>query len=243
MQGSSDARTPGLARLADALAARLGGACEICRQWSAAAFCSHCLSLHARPQARCPRCALPSAGALVCGRCAGQAPSFERSVAAFDYDFPWDRLTQALKFSGRTELARPLGEALARAAIDAGVVQQVDLLMAVPLSGPRLAERGYNQAELLAQVVARVTGVARAEGWLLRLRDTAHQARLSRADRLRNLEGAFLLEPRHRPALSGRRVALIDDVMTTGATAEAAAAELLRAGAASVQLWAVARTA
>jgi ComF family protein len=159
-------------------------------------------------------------------------------------------LIQQLKFAGRTELAGPLGEALAgrirQACADDPVPSentQVDWVLPVPLSPARLAERGYNQALLLARHVARALGVPLDTEALLRPIDAPHQADLTREQRINNLRGVFMVDPKARPRIQNRRVALVDDVITTGSTAIEASRELLRAGAQAVEVWAVARTA
>ncbi|HSB99637.1 MAG TPA: phosphoribosyltransferase family protein, partial [Burkholderiaceae bacterium] len=116
------------------------------------------------------------------------------------------------------------------------------LLLPVPLSHERLRERGYNQAWELARRLAQRLQIDAAPTVLQRGRDTAHQVGMTRRERERNLRDAFWVEPQGRPALQGRRVALVDDVLTTGATAHAAALALRRAGAAAVDVWVVART-
>ena len=156
-----------------------------------------------------------------------------------DYAFPWDRLIADFKFNSRPELAGPLAEHLAAAAAS---LARADCVLPVPLAPQRLATRGYNQAwELARRAAAALQLPARAD-LLLRPLDTAQQAGLTRAERQRNLGTAFMADPRQRDALRGRRLALVDDVMTTGATLREAAAQLLRAGAASVQVWVFART-
>jgi predicted amidophosphoribosyltransferase len=110
------------------------------------------------------------------------------------------------------------------------------------LSAARLRERGYNQAWELARRLGAGLGVRAEPAVLLRPVDTAHQALLPRAERERNLRGAFMVDPARRGAVTGRRIALVDDVMTTGATLREATLELQRAGAAEVQAWAFART-
>ena len=112
----------------------------------------------------------------------------------------------------------------------------------MPLAPGRLRERGYNQAWELARRVARLRGIAARADVLSRPVETAHQADLPRAQRLANLRAAFTVEPRGRAALQGRHIALVDDVWTTGATVRECAAVLLRAGAASVDAWVLART-
>lgn len=155
-----------------------------------------------------------------------------------DYAFPWDGLIAAFKFQGRPELAALLAGLLDPALADAAV----DLVLPVPLSAARLRERGFNQAWELARRLARARRLAADAHLLLRVRDTPHQTGLGAEERRRNLRHAFLVEPSRKAALAGRRVALVDDVLTGGATSDEAARTLREAGAAEVQLWVVART-
>jgi ComF family protein len=230
--------------------AQLGGPCEVCRQWASQPFCGTCIGLYRRVVRRCPRCALPLQGVAGCGTCIGSEAAVERTVVAFDYAFPWDRAILDLKFHSRTDLAEPLAAALAQALQDDAQQQacpappeRVECLVPIPLAPARLAERGFNQTALLARQLSQRLGIPVVPQALLRPVDTAHQADLPRAQRALNLRGAFMFDPQQRAALAGKRVALVDDVVTTGATATAAARELLRVGIRSVEVWAVARTA
>ena len=186
---------------------------------------------------------MPVAGIDRCGSCLTDPPPFEHSVVAFDYAFPWDQLILQLKFEARAELAAPLSQRLAEAIEAQQAQRRVDLLLPIPLSAARLTQRGYNQAWLIAQPLARRWSLPGHVDWLQRPLDTAHQADLPREQRQRNLRGAFMVDPRRRAQLAGRRVAIIDDVMTTGATMREAAGELMRVGVAAVECWALARTA
>jgi ComF family protein len=221
--------------------------CELCRQWTSGdALCGDCDARFAAPRSRCARCALPTGTAIErCGGCLGaNVPPFDAAVAAVDYGFPWDGLVQAFKFNGRVELADALATRLAdavAAACRAGLPAP-ELVLPVPLAPARLAERGYNQAWELARRVARQRGLPADDTLLLRPLETPRQTGQARAGREANLAQAFMAEPGRRAALAGRRVALVDDVMTTGATVAAATRELQRAGAASVQVWVFART-
>jgi ComF family protein len=191
---------------------------------------------------RCARCALrlPSLHSP-CADCAGQRPSFTRTVCVADYGFPWDRLVADFKFHGRVELAPALAQRLTQAVRDAAAPLP-QLVLPVPLHTERLAERGHNQAWELARRCSDALGLAARADLLQRAVPTAHQAELKRVERLANLRSAFLVDPAGRDLIAGRSVALVDDVMTTGATAEQCAQVLLRAGATDVQVWVLART-
>ena len=224
--------------------------CEVCRQWGTSALCADCIARYAAPLARCQRCALRlGLDTPACGACLREPPPFEHTVCVADYGFPWDRLIAHFKFNRRVELADVLAGVLAhvlaqrlQSTLMEGGAPTPSLVLPVPLSAGRLAERGYNQAwEIARRVAARAALPARAD-LLLRPWDTAHQADLNRSERQLNLRTAFMVDARQRAALQGRRVALVDDVMTPGATAREAAACLLRAGASAVDVWVLART-
>jgi ComF family protein len=212
-------------------------ACALCAAPSGERIlCDACASQMPRIGPACPRCALPSAGAALCGACMASPPPFAAAIAAWRYGFPADRLLQAFKYGGRLALAEPLALAL----LDALRVRAAPLpdgLLALPLAPRRQHERGFNQAQEIASRLARLCGVPLVAG-LRRARDAVPQAGLSSRERARNVRGAF----EAAGALAGRSLAIVDDVMTTGATLGAAAAALRAAGAARVEAWAVART-
>lgn len=164
-----------------------------------------------------------------------------RTVCAVDYGFPWDRLVADFKFRDRPELARLMTDLMLHSA-PAGAADDIDWIAPVPLSAGRLAERGYDQAWELARRLARRLHRPAQAGLLARRTGASRQSELGRAQRLANLRGVFQVPAMHAAPLRGRRVALVDDVMTTGATAHEAARTLLEAGAASVELWVFART-
>jgi ComF family protein len=221
----------------------LASQCEVCRRWGGARLCAACRARFTTPAPRCPRCGeRTGGGAQVCGPCLRTPPSFASAVCAVDYGFPWDRLIGGFKFREQPELAICLAAELS-AAVRAAGCTTVDLVVPVPLSTARLRERGFNQAWELARRVAATLRLSARADLLRRLLDTAHQADLSRAERLANLRAAFVVEPAGRDRLRGKTIALVDDVMTTGATAENATRVLLNAGAAAVHLWVLARTA
>jgi ComF family protein len=162
-------------------------------------------------------------------------PAFDDVHCAFAYGFPMDRLVQRFKFSGDLALGAWLGDALADRVRH---LPRPQLLVPSPLSDARLRSRGFNQALVLARRVSRQLGVPVAAGAIAKGRDTPPQAGLTRAARRGNLRDAF----QSRQRVEGLHVALVDDVMTTGATADALAAVLERAGAIRVSAWVVART-
>jgi ComF family protein len=204
--------------------------------------CTDCLARHAAPVPRCRGCAIAvPAGVERCGACLAAPLPFAAAVAAVDYAFPWSGLVTAFKFHTALDLAAPLAGLLADAArAQAGAPPA--RVLPVPLGRSRLAERGMNQAWELARRVATRLGVEAAAGLLTRPVDTPHLADLPREARAQAIRGAFALAPGAATALRGQALALVDDVMTTGATAAEAARTLLAAGAASVQLWVFART-
>jgi ComF family protein len=212
-----------------------GGSCFLCRGKAGAILCAPCnADLPRLGPELCPRCALASPGGALCGRCLTQPPAYDATHAAFAYAFPADALIQALKFRGELALAPLLADFLA-ARIPA---RQADCVVPVPLSAERLRSRGYNQALEIARRVSAATGTRLAPELCERSRDTATQMDLPLEERARNVRGAF-----HCPGIvGGATVAVLDDVMTTGATLEEMASTLKRAGAARVVNWVVART-
>jgi ComF family protein len=169
------------------------------------------------------------------------APPFARAIAAVDYAFPWSGLVAAFKFRAALDLAPALSGLLADAARHSDAPRPVRLLP-VPLSAERLAERGMNQAWELARRVGAALGIDASGDVLRRLIDTPHLADLPREQRAARIRGAFGIDPARAGCLRGQSVALVDDVMTSGATAAEAARVLLAAGASEVQVWVVART-
>jgi ComF family protein len=174
-----------------------------------------------------------------CGACLTQPPRFARARAVFVYDQASRSLVLDFKHGDRTDAAQAFGAWLARAGAD--LLQDADLLVPVPLHRWRLFRRRYNQAALLAFATSRASGVPAVADVLARRRATASQGHLSRAGRRRNVAHAFHVRPQRTTLVSGRRIVLIDDVLTTGATAAECAAALLRAGAARVEVLTLAR--
>ena len=217
--------------------------CLACRAATseAGALCSSCrraMRFIERPF--CDRLGTPFEHDLGEGLLSPQAvtdpPVFQRAraVARFE-DGPARRLVHRLKYSDRGELAAPMAAWMARAGAD--VLAEADAITPVPLHARRLWTRRFNQAAALGREIARRAGKPFEPALLRRIKATRSQVGLSREQRVQNMQGAF----RAAPAASGRRIALVDDVLTSGATANAAARALLRAGAAQVDLIVFAR--
>lgn len=206
-----------------------------------AVFCAECLDgFTSLPRAQCHRCALPFAGKFnsshLCGRCIKKSPVFTKVYAVGLYESSLRHSIHQFKFSGKVGLDRPLGSLLEQAiASDL----RVDLVVPVPLQQKRLQQRSYNQALLLAREVARIRRLPLKETLLAKIRETESQQGLSAGDRVKNLHGAFQL----REKLSGQKILLIDDVMTTGATVAACSQVLIEGGAAEVYIAVIGRAA
>jgi ComF family protein len=185
----------------------------------------------------CTLCGVSSADALVCAECERSLPWLRDGarVAPFEYRFPVDRLIQRFKYAGDLATGRWLALQLARRVRGE---PQPDLVVAPPLTAARLRHRGFNQALEIAKVVAASRGARCAIAGLARTRETPPLHGLDRRSRRRHLRGAFRCDL----SLRDMRVAIVDDVLTTGATVESLARALRAAGAAQVLTWTVART-
>jgi ComF family protein len=167
-------------------------------------------------------------------------PAFSRAraVARFE-DGPVRDLVHRLKYSDRMELARPLGQWMARAGAD--ILAEADLLVPIPLHRLRLWTRRFNQACILADAISRASGVRNDPFALERIKATPPQVRLTKAQRAENMQGAFRVPTDARARILGQQLVLVDDVLTSGATLNAAARVLLRAGARAVDVLVFAR--
>ncbi len=193
----------------------------------------------------CARCGLPfsdfggdSVNGL-CPACTAAPPPWEQACAAFRYDDYSRRLILPLKYADRTDLADALAPMMAHAG--AALLARADLLVPVPLHRRRLLARRYNQAVLLARALARPTGLPLLSDALVRTRATMPLASLGASARAEALRGAFAVRPGREAALAGRRVLLIDDILTSGATCGACAEALRGAGATGVDVLVAAR--
>lgn len=194
----------------------------------------------AQPVPRCTTCALEvSAGVRQCGACILAPPPLDACLAALPYAYPWSQLVADFKFHQQPGWARSFALVLRSAPWVEPALEAADWLVPMPLSAQRLRERGYNQAHELAKALEPAKVMHRV---LLRTIDTAPQRTLPRAERLRSLEHAFTMDPLQYPAVRGKRVVVLDDVMTTGASLHAAARVLRAAGAAHITGLVLART-
>jgi len=192
----------------------------------------------------CLRCALPLPMAgLTCGQCSRRAPAFDQVIAPWHYGFPLDTLVSRFKHDSQWPVGRLMAELLSlnlRHRYQEGLLKPA-LLLPVPLARLRLRERGFNQAGMLARWLSKGLGIRCNERLLLRTRETPAQQSLDARARRRNLRQAFALAD--EVSLAGMHVAVVDDVLTTGATAQAIAQLLRRAGAGRIDVYCLARTA
>ncbi len=212
--------------------------CRVCRQRSdpGRPVCLSCIRRLPRVTHPCPRCGLPETDGRVCGRCQGKPPAFDQTIAAFRYAEPVSSIICTLKYAGDVSAARPLGLLLADCVAARGRGRP-DILMPVPLHTRRIMKRGFNQSIEIARVTAKRLKIPLSTGAVRRARHTAAQQTLSLSERRRNVRECFdVVRP---PRV--RRIALVDDVMTSGATMDALAAALKRHGDYEVQAWVCAR--
>ncbi len=214
--------------------------CAVCHAWPAHAVCENCVAQFAQPVHRCTTCALPlPAGMPRCGACITAPPLWDAALAAVPYAYPWSGLVVEFKFQQHPTWARTLATLMRSAPWVEPALEAAHLVLPLPLSAERLRTRGFNQALELARHLA--PGKVNAE-LLLRVRDTPPQSSLPRHERLRSVQGAFAVEPLRVAELRDRRVVLVDDVMTSGASLHAACTALRHAGVAHLTVLVFART-
>jgi ComF family protein len=219
--------------------------CVSCREpVEGEGVCAECwakLSFIAPPF--CPRLGIPfvydPGPELLSMEAIANPPAYRRARAAVRYDDVARTLVHALKYQDRTDLAPAMGRWMARAGQE--LLTGADVLVPVPLHWRRGWSRRYNQSGALARVISAQSGVQIASEALRRVRATEQQIGLSRAQRASNVQGAFRVAPERNADIAGRRVVLIDDVLTSGATTDACARALLRAKAAQVDVLVFAR--
>jgi ComF family protein len=198
-------------------------------------LCMACdASLPADPADVCPQCCIASPGALVCGDCLSDPPAFDAALTVFTYRFPLDQLIQSFKYASNLALADFFAQKLVSCVRDHPLPHA---LVAMPLACRRLTERGFNQALLIAENAAQRLSLPIERTALVRVRETLPQSGLPWKERRANVKGAFACAA----DLKGRNIALVDDVMTTGATLNEAAKALKLRGAARVTAWVIAR--
>lgn len=234
----------------------LASRCEVCRSWPAEPVCQPCAARFAAPLPRCQHCAisLPLDLSLglrtnpgVCMDCIVERPPLDLAFAAVAYAYPWSGLVGRYKYGEQPAWA-PIFAALLLQTPGAlnflAELDAADWIVPMPLSAQRLQTRGFNQAwQLATKLSGQSRSPARADArLLLRVKDTRPQSQLKRVERLTNVKGAFLVDPLRSAEVNGRRVVLVDDVMTSGASLFTAAAALKQAGAAQVTAMVFART-
>jgi ComF family protein len=183
----------------------------------------------------CPICARPTPNREVCGICLRLQPQFDHTVAAFSYDFPVDKLIRALKFHENLVLVNFLSDALIRR-----VDSRPDRLVALPLHPTRLRERGFNQSLLLARRISSQLDIPMLPDACERVRNTPPQSSLPWKERDKNMRQAFVCNP--DADIRDKHIAIVDDVITTGASMGELARVLKQSGAREVSAWVVART-
>ncbi len=244
-----------LKRAADAVRTVLGTAldlalpplCPACREpVEGRALCPACwskLSFITRPY--CERLGIPfvydPGPGILSMEAIADPPAYRRARAAVRFDEIARALVHALKYGDRLDLAPMMGRWVSHAGRE--LLAEADALVPVPLHWRRLWARRFNQSAMLAAAISAESSVPIAAGVLKRVKPTAQQVGLSRTERAANVQGAFRVPPEARGAVAGRRLVLVDDVLTSGATVDGCARALLRAGAANVDVLIFARVA
>lgn len=220
--------------------ANLPSQCAVCLAWPSQPLCEACVTRFAQPVPRCQTCALPVPSNVIrCGACLKAPPPLDACHAAVSYVWPWPDRIAHFKFNGNPGWAHTLAILMRSTPWVEPALDRCDLIVPMPLSAERLRERGFNQALELARCLA----PAKVEATLLlRIRHTPPQSSLKREERLRNVSGAFAIDPLRAGVVQRKHVVLVDDVMTSGASVFAAATTLRQAGVSGVTALVVART-
>jgi ComF family protein len=227
-------------QLLSGLSRHIPSQCAVCHAWPSRPVCDDCVQRFGQPVPRCMTCALPVlANMRQCGACISQPPPLDQALAAVPYDYPWSGLIGQFKFQEHTGWAHSFALLMRNAPWVEPALESADYLLPMPLSPLRLKERGFNQALLLARSIE---PTKLRSDVLLRVKETAPQSSLPRKERLLRVRGAYAVEPLHAPGLHNKRLLLVDDVMTTGASLHAAAEVLRHHGAAHITALVFART-
>jgi len=222
------------------LTSRLPSTCAVCHAWPAQTVCNDCVARFAQPRHRCRTCALiVPTGVTQCGTCLRTPPPLDACLASVSYGYPWSDLIARFKFGSCPGWAATFAQLMRSTPWVEPALDQADWVLPLPLSVERLKERGFNQALELSR---QLSPDKCANGLLLRVRHTRSQSSLKREDRLHNLDGAFAIEPLRHRGLQGKRLVLVDDVMTSGASLFSAATTLRQAGVAHITGLVIART-
>ena len=242
-------RTANVARtfLRGALDLALPPLCAACREPVAErGLCAACwskLSFISRPY--CERLGIPfvydPGPGILSMEAIADPPAYHRARAAVRFDEISRGLVHGLKYGDRLDLAPMMGRWISHAGRE--ILAEADALVPVPLHWRRQWARRFNQSAMLAAAIADESGVPIAAGALKRVKPTPQQVGLTRAERATNVQGAFKVPPEGKPLVAGRRLVVVDDVLTSGATVEGCARALLRAGAANVDVLVFARVA
>ena len=219
---------------------QLAGICLLCRQpvQDSPLLCDYCHQSLPKLNHPCPLCAHPMPhAATCCGHCLQHAPSWEALRVIAGYEQPFIHLIHRLKFHHTSEIASLLGHLFVQQLGSDAQRTNPEVLLPVPLHWWRQWQRGYNQSALIGRTLSQELAIPLDENLLKRCKATPPQSRLDRRTRKKNLRNAFILKEHHY-----RHVALLDDVVTTGATAEAITRALLKSGVEKVEIWAICRT-
>jgi ComF family protein len=201
-------------------------------------LCKQCIDTLPRlAKPSCPQCGLQTQGEI-CGKCLKQKPHYDETTALFAYAFPFDVVLQEYKYNCAMHLSKTLAELF----IESALKHNVDVIIPMPLHPNRLKERGFNQSVEVANIIAQRIGIPIDNKSCLRIKNTPPQAGLPLKERLKNMRGAFSVNQELANILiKGNRVAIIDDVITTGSTVNELSLVLKKAGAISVHCYAFAR--
>jgi ComF family protein len=234
-----------LHRFFSRLLSQIPSQCAVCKAWPGhGMICEPCVTRFAQPVRRCATCALTlkagiSADIKRCGACIVKPTPLDECLTAVSYEYPWSDCIASYKFGNNPAWAGTFALLMKSAPSVEHAIDESDLIVPVPLSEARLQKRGYNQALEICKHLSRSKTDATL---LLRIKDTLTQSSLSKTERLKNVKAAFAIEPLLAKELQGKRVLLVDDVMTSGATLFAAAAALRQAGATHITAVVFART-